>query len=635
MTATTETSASVSPVQRHQCVCCTLPLGRRRPQLVDGGDELYVCDLCWRLAGGREAIEARAAGEQPVPLLELDPAAEAMLAAADYDRLHPLDRLLTQAGVRWSVLRHIVPAARVDLATRVLTRAAPEGTRPTESPHVWLDVVADRIRACTGTDFKRNAKRRRYWRIARVYAVCADHSGRPLTWVTQDDIAAAVDCSTRTVRRCLAWLQREGLLWELVPGCRLPMMECPEGETPEERDERRQRLAAAVAAEEAARERARDELDYVRKGRSGKAAAALARRDSEGLPRIDGPGASTPEQEEHTEDRPLVNLCPVYELRLPLTAAEQREAQDLAEAHQRKLTAGEQLLERFRHHRVHPRNAEVQVSVAGGLFGVTEAGQLRWLGPQDLLPWEIDERLSEFVGLLCETVLDESSQLTAFIEDFVHPPQVPPVDQDKSGCVHLVDKRRASRGSNKEGASSIEKASELSAEAKTQGSEDHGRRKRTSRAQRAAERLLRGLLRPEVSDGVSVRWLAARIRGSRLLDHDWTEQDLADQIHGLLEYRHLPRMIRNPRAWISSRLAAATPELPPSRQQAIREVEMAAADERRAARENAALRERREEIAARRAAIDACPFCDELGWLPVPAGVPVPKCNHDPDTGGW
>ena len=62
---------------------------------------------------------------------------------------------------------------------------------------------------------------------------------------------------------------------------------------------------------------------------------------------------------------------------------------------------------------------------------------------------------------------------------------------------------------------------------------------------------------------------------------------------------------------------------------------MAAADERRAARENAALRERREEIAARRAAIDACPFCDELGWLPVPAGVPVPKCNHDPDTGGW
>ncbi|GAA2822666.1 hypothetical protein GCM10010470_67080 [Saccharopolyspora taberi] len=616
-------------------MCCTLPLGRRRPQLVDGGDELFVCDLCWRLAGGREAIEARAAGEQPVPLLELDPAAEAVLAAAEYDQLHPLDRLLTQAGVRWAVLRFIVPTARVDLASKVLTRVAPEWTRPAESPYVWLDVVADRIRACTGTEFKRNAKRRRFWRIARVYAVCADRSGRPLTWVTQDDIAAAVGCSTRTVRRCLSWLQQEGLLWELVPGCRLPMMERPEGETPEERDERRQRLAAAIAAEEAARERARVELEHVRKGASGRAARALAQRDAGEIPRIDIPSTSTQPDQEQDAERPLVNLCPVYELRVPLTAAERREADELAQAHRPVLTAGEQLLERFRRHQVHPRNAEVQVEVAGGVFGVTEAGLLRWLGWQDLLPWRSGASLQGIVGMLRTDAVDESPQLTALIEDFVHPPQVSLVDQEKSNYVRGVDNRRAPRGSDKKGLSSIENGPELPAEAKTQGSATDARRKRPSRAQRAAERLLRGLLRPEVSDGVSIRWLTARLRGSKLLDYGWTEQDLADQIHGLLEYRHLPRHIHNSRAWISARLAKATPELPPSKQQAIRAVEVAAADERRAARETAALRERREEIAARRAAIDACDLCDELGWLPVPDGVPVPKCNHDPDTGGW
>lgn len=64
----------------------------------------------------------------------------------------------------------------------------------------------------TGDQFVYNAKRRRWWRICHILRCCADRDTRPITWVTQDEIAAAIGCSTRTVRRCVAWLRDEGLL---------------------------------------------------------------------------------------------------------------------------------------------------------------------------------------------------------------------------------------------------------------------------------------------------------------------------------------------------------------------------------------------------------------------------------------
>jgi hypothetical protein len=41
------------------------------------------------------------------------------------------------------------------------------------------------------------------------------------------------------------------------------------------------------------------------------------------------------------------------------------------------------------------------------------------------------------------------------------------------------------------------------------------------------------------------------------------------------------------------------------------------------------------EITTRRAAIDACPLCNELGWLELSHDTPTARCTHDPATGGW
>jgi hypothetical protein len=61
-------------------------------------------------------------------------------------------------------------------------------------------------------------------------------------------------------------------------------------------------------------------------------------------------------------------------------------------------------------------------------------------------------------------------------------------------------------------------------------------------------------------------------------------------------------------------------------------------------RTSPALRQRRQaeaeahrqaDIAARRAAINNCHLCDELGWLHVPADVPTARCNHQIESSGW
>jgi hypothetical protein len=152
---------------------------------------------------------------------------------------------------------------------------------------------------------------------------------------------------------------------------------------------------------------------------------------------------------------------------------------------------------------------------------------------------------------------------------------------------------------------------------------------------RAAAWLLRSRLDAQLCEGVSLRWLAAQIRGAHLLDrHGWSWQDLADLLHGVPEHPHLPRHVRNPRGWIRARFTAATPTLPPSSLREVLDIERRSGFFRQR-RDDAPAAAMRAAAAARRAAIDACPLCDELGWLHVPDGVPVPRCTHDPTSGGW
>ena len=147
---------------------------------------------------------------------------------------------------------------------------------------MWLDAVKERIDAQTGSrggksaTFKYRPKRKRWAAVAKLFATAAHRDRRPLTWLTQDEIAAVVSCTDRTVRRIVRWLCKEGLLWEVVPGCQLPEQEVPDGETPAEAAGRRARMLAAIAAEESAVARARAELDAVRSGQCGADAAAAA-----------------------------------------------------------------------------------------------------------------------------------------------------------------------------------------------------------------------------------------------------------------------------------------------------------------------------------------------------------------------
>ena len=668
MTATQHDPASVSAA-RGECVACCRPYGRRRAPRIDagtgGGDallacaELVVCDQCWHLAGGARAVQAKlvdptgenntGGGGGVQPLLVLDPAVEELLAGADdYDLLHPIDRLLVESGVRWVVLRHIAVPARMELARWVLERAAPERTRSAISAEVWLVEVEQRIRAQTrvqapagagGGEFVYRGKQRRWWRIANVLRRCCDRDGRPLTWVTQDEIAAAVGCSTRTVRRCVAWLQAEGLLWEVLPGCRLPLQAVPDGETPAEKTERRRRaaesLAAAIAAENAAMARARAELDAVRGSAPTSTATGqqILPLPAPGLLNQDEPvddelnvapqtGPETAVQDVVQDvavdaEAQLVNLAPVYELRVPVPEIEAAETNTLTRAHTPTPTPGQALARRHAADLVHPTNAHLYPT----LVAISPDGQLTPLPT----PAALNALNSgNAVGLLRDT-------------QNVHPPMVYNCDQLKSSPVQPVDNRRAPRDPEHRG-SEHRKASEIgpgcAAAARTCQPEGQPSRTPQSEAVRAAQWLLRSRLDPRVCEDVSIRWLAAGIRGSTLLHHQWTWQDLADQLHGYPEYTHLPRNIHNCRRWIRARLTRANPALPPSKLRIILNIERRSPlmrERHRQEREQA----RQAEITARRAAIAACDLCDELGWLHLAHDVPTARCTHDPATGGW
>lgn len=603
-TATTPHTAPARAAQDLQCVACGRPYGRRRAPRTDPDSaqtalldctELVVCDQCWHLAGNTSGVTARLTHHPAAPALVFDPAVEALLLAAhDYDLLHPLDRFIVESGVRWAVLRHIAVPARMQLAAWIAQRCPPEATRPADSPSAWLDAVEHRIRAQTrpdhtraaagtgpaaanpsGTQFVYNAKRRRWWRICHILRCCADRDTRPLTWVTQEEIAAAIGCSTRTVRRCVAWLRAEGLLWEIVPGCRLPQQSAPDGETPTESAQRQQRMAAAIAAEEAAMARARAELTAVRDGH--RAPDGPTPYPPHHAPAALTSAAATTTPDGGPEIEPtLVNLAPVYELRVPLPARET------------------------------PAQEPTPSPTAGPAAALSSTNT--------------DPTLSD--------------------HENVRPPQVSNQDHSSSNSVQPVDNRRASRSPDENegcglGSPARRSASDPTDTADRPPSAAGDRSSPQSEAVRAAQWLLRSRLDPRICEQVSIRWLAAQIRGAHFLDrHGWTWNDLADQLHGYPEHTHLPYHIRDCRAWIRARIRRATPALPPTKLRIVLDIERGS-DLLRRRRRDAREAERRADITSRRTAIDACPLCDEVGWIHVDPSIPTARCNHDPDSGGW
>lgn len=594
--------------------------------------ELIVCDRCWHTAGGVDAVQA-VLEEDGELVLTLEGSAEfeaLVTAAEEYDQRHPIDRFLIEAGIRWETLRLIAVPARCDLVRWVLERVPPAYTRLAVSPDAWIEAVAARIEAQSGTEFKYNAKRRRWWRIANVLRCCSDCRRRPLTWVSQEEIAAAVGCSTRTVRRCVAWLQREGLLHEVLPGCQMPRQAVPDDETTAEQAERHARMAAAIVAEDAARARAKAELSAVRGGLFGDQAAAAA---EEVLSPVEEAAlAATLAGLEPG----LVQLVPVYELRVPLADAERAEEVAITRAHTVLGTAGEALARRHAAELVAVANAHVY----RGLFAIGHDGQLaRMTGPDAATA----VTCGNAIGLLRS---DQNG----------HPPQVVTVDQVKSIAVQVVDKGPASPGSGQGGVQQGRNAADSAADGQTLPPKADHPKVRQSEAVRAAEWLLQSRLHPDLCDDVSVHWLASLIRGSQLLsawdmtygdanerDAAWNFEvppawnELADQIHGVPEYTNLPRFIRNPRGWIKARFARADAQTPPSKSKILQRIEAAspALQQRRQAKID---QTRQAEITTLRAAIDGCPLCDEIGWLaadPTDPTAPVVKCTHDADTGGW
>jgi hypothetical protein len=641
----------VPAAQRPDCLQCGRPYGRVRHLKI--GElpiiEPAVCDQCWKMFGGTTAIVAKLeelAGccDSDVekileeltrqPLFVLDPAAEELLASVtEYDHLHLLDRILIVHGIRWKVLRHIVPAARSALALLVTDRRPPAETRPADAPALWMEAVEQRFRAnrgrrfSIGAEFKYRCKLRRWWYIARVWAMYAEVSGRPLSWVTQEEVAGIVGCSKSTVQRCVRWLREEGLLWEVVPGCQLPMMATPEGATPSEQAERARRLEEAIAAEETARERARAELAAVREGLAGEAAAAKAAE-------IHAAASDQAAAEAEDQEQPLVSIAPVYELRVPWTSAEQAEARDAAHVGAVTRPDGEKLIDDHKTALVASRNrhlycdekAVVTVVHGNGAHHASLGHEL--LTASGAFSEAPCEACGPVIGLLRGDPL--GSDLHKHEND--DPPVGGLSEKMISSTDGAVDKGRASRGIDQGLGRRGRNGPELDAEGRNRRSAKQVPTRPVSEPVRLAQRLKHEYLDRRVTAGVSVSKLAREIARSGLLACGWTEDDFVDQIHGYPEHPCLPLEIRNPGGWIHARLAQANPHLPPSKQRVIDEIERNSPllQQRAVADRDAA---RQAEIRRRNAAIDNCVLCDELGWIDGPP--PTARCNHDLNTGGW
>lgn len=597
-----------------------------------------ICDHCWHLAGGAKAILARAQGETDGPILAFDDLADELIATANpNDLLHPFDRLAVESGVRWSTLRTIIPRDRTRLTGMIADRAAdvPAHTKLPSGAESWLSLVTASI-AVDSVEFKqpRGTKRRRWWRIARVYALCADRQGRPLTWAAHEVVAEAVGCSTKTVQRCLRWLERSGLLWEVVPGCVLRRCQVPDGETPAERQARQQRevLAEAENVIETAGRRIRTdaELAAVRAGHRGDAALAAADRilaDQPGLP-VDPLLDVDPDHVPGDRRVPLwdqnpgewVRITPVYELRVPLSDLERAETDRIAAATSTPPTPGQLLAQQHRGALLHPHNTLLH----GDAVLITHDGTCGRIDP------EIDP--AAYLTAL-DAVTSGNAAALVRTSSFVHPPQVFSLDEIKSRTARLWMDGRASRGSSMKGVGETISANTENIEPTEPAEGSNQQAKPLPEARRIARWLLRSSLHPVLCEGLDDAFegkLAATIAGSGLLRHGWSDDDLHKEIHGLPEHRHLPRWVRNPAAWIITRLRDADPHFPPHKREIVLKVER----ESRWFAENRTF-QAEAEITARRDAIDACLLCDHVGILDLGDNVPLTRCTHDPDTGGW
>ncbi|KAA2245880.1 hypothetical protein F0L68_41220 [Solihabitans fulvus] len=382
-------------------------------------------------------------------------------------------------------------------------------------------------------------------------------------------------------------------------------------------------MAVAIAAEDAAMARARAELDALRVGLLGDQAAGAA--EATLSPEAVAALATAAELEPE-----LVRLVPVYELRVPVTEAEQAEEASISRAHSLLRSPGEQLLHQHQAEQVHPANfllyRSVTVVHAGGGHAVHDPLNLACLDPSTLCP-----DCGPVAGYLRHTPLG----VDLHKHQNGHPPEVCHGDQLKSSSVQAVDNGPAAPGSDQGQVQVAGNGPDSPAAGLTGPGEGRCPKNRQSEAVRAAEWLLRSRLDPRLCDDVSVRWLAGVIRGSKLLSqHEWSWEDLADLLHGVPEFTNLPYFIRHCRKWIRARIRRAIPNLSPSKLKVIRDIE----------RDSSAFQQRRQveagqarlaEIAARRAAINACGFCDENGMLDLGNDAPVARCNHDPDTRGW
>jgi hypothetical protein len=608
---------------------------------VEDGSAVVLCDLCWFAAGGSTAVAGRAAAGEP--LVVLDPVAENVLlscSSADSGWRHALDSLLIDSGVSWPLLRQIRPAARVRLATLVAARTPPARTRRAIAQWEWLDAVDERIAARSGPVFRYRCKAVRWREICAVWAEVAERERRPLTRISQEEIAAAVGCSTKTVQRVEQWLQEEGLFWEVVPGCLIPQADVPEAETLAERAARHARQAAAdeaAARVEAAHQAlVAAELDALHAGLTGgdAAEAALAAIG----PQLAADLAAVPPGDQETL---LLRIVPVYELRVPLTPAELAEGDDLeaALANSPSIplprststnTAGMDATDEF----VYPPQSlgkEISSPAQDPVDNGRASRGSDKRGGHDSCPdqpeWGIvgPERVVDGSAARAEgaQASDDAGGAEGNWETAPHDPAVARAwlrlaEADPQLCEMVTDSWLTAviRTSGLfTAAPSAPDPAQLDRETPNESTQD---------PQQVAAWLLRSSLDPRLCDTVTQPWLAALILASGLLDqHGWTREDLRDHLHGEPDYPRLPYHVRDPRGWIKARLCAAVPALPPSKQRQDHEPEHTGRSASGA------------EAAARRATITACALCDDNGLLDLGGDAPLVRCNHDVDTAGW
>lgn len=499
------------------------------------------------------------------------------------DEKGKLDGLLMRSGVRWVKLRWMHRAVRVRLFREVLASRMPENTRACwEGGAVWLDEARDRIDAQQWQQRRKDT----WFSVGVLLAESVRPGMRPLTEISHEAIARAINKSDRYVTDIMRWYCDQGLLGKLLGGTRFPRMEIPEDETPQERADRLARAEAAETARQEQRRHARAQvqaqLDAAREGRPAPPTELEPYRGFRAA--------------QHGEDEAadMEKLASVYELRLPIPPA--------------------------------PPPASPPAG-SGTVVSLDEERRRRRSGPVDGCPQCHPDNPSN-VGLTSSDPQNFYPNAPLKI-NYVSPEHRGPVENRRAS--RASHHKKSPRGGSKQQVTRWSVA-QRAAEALLVGPVDGWCDEDVT-------------LPDKLRGGVARSWLAAQVQP--LTSCGWTPLELAwHLITGGGKYHTLPERIPNPRGWIRASLRAAIPQVRPAVKWAADELErqgqaVAAAMAEQIARNEAA---RRRELVERergrgralRAAIEACELCDEFGWLPVADdSVQAVRCSHDPDTDGW